>query len=293
MPSLSSIVSIEAFIKWQESNEINSLKTLKVLYTSMPGGPATQANIVKNNPNTYIPNSIGFDFQSQFAEASSTLSNTMVSIAEFAKQASSLGLSELDTIVIYDDFGNFCASRVWFMFKSVGHKNVFVLDGGLPLYLEMNLPTSKSLRVKNHDITAKPYICNPDPLYSFVDKEFILNNLNTKDSIVADARANSRFLGNTPEAKPHLRAGHIPQSISIHYANVQDAQGRFLPTSHLVNIFSAYKHKPLVFSCGSGVTACILAQGATLAGIDNVKVYDGSWSEWGADPKLPIESGQS
>lgn len=293
MPSLSSLVSIETFTEWQNTNDDTTLKTLKVLYTSMPGGPGNQANIVKENPSTYIPNSILFDFQGQFADASSPLANTMVNAIEFATQASALGLSESDTIVIYDDYGNFCASRVWFMFKSMGHNKVFVLDGGLPLYLQMNLPTSNSLTVDRKKKNIRHYICKPNPMFTFIDKNYILHNLETKEAIVADARANPRFLGNVPEAKENLRAGHIPGSVNIHYADLQDENGKFLPIDDLKEIFAPFKHKPLVFSCGSGVTACILAHGATLAGIKKLKVYDGSWSEWGADPILPIESGQS
>jgi thiosulfate/3-mercaptopyruvate sulfurtransferase len=292
MASLTSVVSIDDFMSWRNIDNAQPIKTLKVLYTSMGEGPAVLPDIVKKHPNTYIPNSIGFDFQDQFADSSSELSNTMVSSAEFAKQASLLGLNCSDTLVIYDDFGNFCASRVWFMFKTMGHEKVYVLEGGLPLYLKRNLPISTELLTQYNEGDKSEYECKLDPSFTFVDQQYILDNLQTAEATLVDARSNPRFLGNIPESKVHLRAGHIPQSVNIHYASLQDDNACFLPTSKLVAAFSPYMNKPLVFSCGSGVTACILAQAAILAGIPEVKVYDGSWSQWGANANLPIEIGK-
>ncbi|OFA33257.1 hypothetical protein BAE46_00660 [Glaciecola punicea] len=292
MPPTNTLISLSNFNLFYAKANSSKGTHVKILYTTMRDGPGLKPDIVRSHSNSYIPKSILFDFQVQFADPQSELSNTMVDIHKFANEADSLGIQNTDTLIIYDDYGNFCASRVWFMFKSMGHKDVRVLDGGLPGYLRAGLPTQDALHTPVANLKST-YTCVLDPAFSFVGKDFINNNLQAKTTTVLDARSEERFLGLSPETKPNVRAGHIPNSNSIHYVNIQDEHGHFLPLQALKEVFDPYKGAPLAFTCGSGVTACILAQAAYIAGINEIKVYDGSWSQWGADSSLPLSTGNT
>jgi thiosulfate/3-mercaptopyruvate sulfurtransferase len=231
-------------------------------------------------------------------DVKSELSNTMPPLEVFEREARRLGIDIDSQIVVYDDFGNFCASRVWFMFKSMGHNNIQVLAGGLAAWLEAGLDTQKNL------LTPKVegnFIAHPNAKYQFIDKDFILNhvvNVEKPDFPLVDARSAERFKGETAEQKPGLRSGHISNSVNIHYQRLQDENGAFIPLTEITSIFesviakSSMSESAMAFTCGSGVTACILAQAADSLGMSPLYVYDGSWSEWGKHAHLPISTGQ-
>lgn len=266
---------------------------VKVLFTTLNSMCNSKpSDILELNITHYIPNSILFDFENSICDTTSRLSNMMPPFLQFQTQVSNLGISNSDTLFVYDDFGNFCASRVWFMFKTMGFDNIFVIDGGLPKWLDLGYATTEQLSDINH---SNKFTARPSKQFKFVDAHHVTNSINHPDRCIIDARGETRFNGLTEETRPNLRSGHIPSSINIPYASLQSRQG-MNDLVQLTKAFEPYLHKKeLIFSCGSGVTACILAQSAfevlssktQLATV--LSVYDGSWSEWGADNKFKVE----
>ncbi|MGB0778284.1 MAG: sulfurtransferase [Flavobacteriaceae bacterium] len=222
----------------------------------------------------FIPNARPFNYSKEFASPGSSLPNTAPNPSYFQEQAQKLGINDDSTILIYDCHGLFSAPRAWYMFKVMGHKQVYVLNGGLPAWKKMGYPTSTKL-ISNW--TLGNFISKPLKK-GFVGIHDVLEN---KNRIVVDARGKNRFSGKTKEPREGIRSGHIPGAINLPYTELLTEQGTFKSKNELLELFDKIPDQ-VYFSCGSGVTACILALAAEHIGREHTEVYDGSWTEYGA-----------
>ncbi len=220
-----------------------------------------------------------FDLKNDFSEKNSPYPNTLPSSEDFESACQRLGINRSSKIIVYDHLGVYTSPRVWWMFKTMGHDHVAVLDGGLPNWIAKEYPTEEN----NPDETYVPgnFKVNykPDWLASF---DQILENTKQLKARVIDARAADRFSGLASEPRKGLRSGHIPNSINIPFEHVL-SHGKFKSKAALRTIFKDLdkEEKPLIFSCGSGITACITLLATELIALPNKKaVYDGSWTEW-------------
>jgi thiosulfate/3-mercaptopyruvate sulfurtransferase len=208
----------------------------------------------------------------------------------FARKLGALGIGDDDRVVVYDSAGLSSAGRAWWMLRLFGHQDVAVLDGGLPRWRAEGRPLDTAVPSP----PQRRFTARFDP--SLVrDKRALIENLATRREQVVDARAAGRFDGTTPEVRPGLRSGHIPGSRNVPYEFVTDPQTRQLKSAdeltHLFHDAGVTLDRPIITSCGSGVTACALAFALHLIGYPGAAVYDGSWSEWGLPGDTPIETG--
>jgi thiosulfate/3-mercaptopyruvate sulfurtransferase len=238
----------------------------------------------------HIPGALRFDID-EISDHQSELPHMLPSVEKFDQAMQDLGVGADMQIIVYDSAGLFSAARAWWMFRYFGHDAVAVLDGGLPAWI-----------AAGYDIEAGrgKVIPPPHPFKSkkrlgwVVDAADLLQNLGSGNYLILDARANSRYLGEAPEPRPGMRSGRIPGSANVPFAELLDANtGCFKPVEEIRKRFvkAGVEQRPLVVSCGSGVTACVLALGLEIAGMLEPKLYDGSWSEWGSRNDLPIVTG--
>jgi thiosulfate/3-mercaptopyruvate sulfurtransferase len=238
----------------------------------------------------HIPGALFFDVDG-ISDPDSPLPHMLPAPDAFARAVEALGIGSDDHVVAYDSYGLMSAARPWWMFRAFGHDRVSVLDGGLAKWKKEGRPVTdtKSVVAAGTRFQAR---LRPDLVRS---KDQLLGNLKTRSEQVLDARAAGRFQGTAPEPRAGLRSGHIPGSVNLPFNALLDGQSQtVLPRAALLEQFAKAGidlGRPVVTSCGSGVTACVLALGLELAGAKRVAVYDGSWSEWGLPGNTPVETG--
>ncbi|NJC04356.1 thiosulfate/3-mercaptopyruvate sulfurtransferase [Sphingomonas kaistensis] len=234
----------------------------------------------------HIPGARFFDIAA-LADTSATSPHMLPPAGEFAAAMEALGVGSDDRIVIYDDSAIHTSARAWFTLRHFGAERVAILDGGLNCWIAEGQPVS-----------AEPPTARPARFEARVPRpEAVVSKgdlLRGTGMTIADARSPERFAGTGPEPRPGLEPGHIPGSRNLPMSALYDADGRFRPPHELRQLFVQHgidPERPFVASCGSGVTANSLIFAAHLLGNRDSRLYDGSWSEWGADPLTPKERG--
>lgn len=236
-----------------------------------------------------IPGARFFDIKNTFSITTAPFPNTRIDGASFNEKARRLGINKDSVVIVYDDHGIYSSARAWWMFRAMGHDQVAVLDGGLKSWLDAGYTTEEKTEITiekgDFEGTYKKEF--------FKDSQDVLAILDDESEVIVDARAADRYEGLVDEPRKGLRSGHIPSSVNLPYTDLLK-NGKMLELREVQNRikdkFSIDKN--ITFSCGSGITACVLALGAELAGFKNLSVYDGSWTEWGSINTLPIETGK-
>lgn len=237
-----------------------------------------------------IPGARPFDLDGALSDHGAPAPHTMPGPAAFTEAVRDLGVSDTDTVVVYDGAGLYSSARAWWMLRAMGFDRAAVLDGGLPAWTAAGLPveaTGPAYAGPRGSFTARP---RPG---LFADSATVAAALADPAAAVLDARTRDRFTGAAPEPRPGLRGGHMPGAANLPFGDLQDPDGLMRPAAELRAAFQevAGERQRLYFSCGSGVTACVLALGADLAGYRDLTVYDGSWSEWGMPSDRPVATG--
>ncbi len=227
----------------------------------------------------YIPTTRIIDIKNNFSKIDAPFPNTFPDVLQFEREARKLGINNDSEIVVYDNLGTYSSPRIWWMFKIMGHDNIKVLNGGIEEWVKNGFETITKDQLIS-EFSPGNFNCKFEKQQLVYFKE-VMENLKSKDFLMIDARSKGRFDAEEPEPRKHLQSGHIPGSINLPYQLFLD-NGKFKSSFEIKKIFEQHvqDQEKLVFTCGSGMTACIVLLAAEIAFKKSRFVYDGSWTEY-------------
>ncbi|MEY4160538.1 MAG: hypothetical protein RLZZ136_1159 [Pseudomonadota bacterium] len=276
---------------------MDSLVTAEWLAAEMGASDLRIVDATKHLPDTgrdaraeyeaaHIPGAVFMNLE-ELVDPAAPIENTLPSAEKFASRMQALGLGDGSRIVLYDNSAIKSSARAWFMLRMFGAQNVALLDGGMTKWQADGRPIasgSESLRCRHYTVWQDDAALRC--------KNAIMANIHSQTEQVIDARGAPRFSGAEQESRPGIASGHIPGACNVPFGQMFNTDGTWKDRDSLAQAFIAAGvnlDRPIITTCGSGVTACCLTFGLHLIGKDDVALYDGSWTEWGADPSLPKE----
>ncbi|MCB9195287.1 MAG: sulfurtransferase [Flavobacteriales bacterium] len=268
----------------QQLNELLKDDSLILLDVSIPKVTSSSSEFEDKT----IPGALVVNLKRDFSDPNGQFPNTVPTPEQFEETCNQLGINNETMVVVFDNWGIYSSPRVWWLFRVMGHEKVYVLNGGLPEWVNAGYPTIDSIPWDRSSMKSKLkgfHSCYQKSAVKVYQD--VVNNAEKTEFIIADARSKGRFDGTSPEPREGLKSGHIPHSVCIPFQNVLDGN-QFKSKEALEEIFRELKNQNIVYSCGSGLTACIILLAGQLVGIRSMMVYDGSWAEWAETQKLYI-----